>query len=195
MEMLEDQFGTLSALEEREVSYTNKVGNRRTSIVRCFEGYLKEYEVNESGTGREDLIKLLEACDNSRDQVLLLFLAETGVRPGELCGIKQMDFDWSKQRVYKRKGKALKTTAISAMMRRLKAKTGITVTGRKLRHYFATERWKGGWGIEMISRALGHRNLDVTRRYIDMDQEILAEATENIFQSNELYATIAGKLL
>src|SRR5699024_4549320 len=72
----------------------------------------------------------------------------------------------------KRKGKALKTTAVSAMMRRLKAKTGITVTGRKLRHYFATERWKGGWGIETISRALGHRNLDVTRRYIDMDQEV-----------------------
>ena len=75
------------------------------------------------------------------------------------------------------------------------AKTGITVTGRKLRHYFATERWKGGWGIEMISRALGHRNLDVTRRYIDMDQEVLAEATENLFQSNGMYATIAGKLL
>ena len=37
----------------------------------------------------------------------------------------------------------------------------------------------------MISRALGHRNLDVTRRYIDMDQEVLDEATEN-------YATIAG---
>ena len=164
-------------------------------------------------------------------------------------GIKQIDFDWSKQRVYvcsrihqenearakneeqrwatisnesllflcryvqeykdilirseylfvtltgKRKGKALKTTAVSAMMRRLKAKTGITVTGRKLRHYFATERWKGGWGIETISRALGHRNLDVTRRYIDMDQEVLAEATENLFQSNEMYATIAGKLL
>ena len=31
----------------------------------------------------------------------------------------------------------------------------------------------------MISRALGHRNLDVTRRYIDMDQEVLAEATES----------------
>ena len=41
---------------------------------------------------------------------------------------------------------------------------------------------------EMISRPLGHRNLDVTRRYIDMDQEVLDEATEN-------YATIAGKLL
>ena len=47
----------------------------------------------------------------------------------------------------------------------------------------------------MISRALGHRNLDVTRRYIDMDQEVLAEATENLFQLNEMYATIAGKLL
>ncbi len=40
----------------------------------------------------------------------------------------------------------------------------------------------------MISRALGHRNLYVTRRYIDLDQEVRAEATEN-------YATIAGKLL
>ena len=47
----------------------------------------------------------------------------------------------------------------------------------------------------MISRALGHRNLDVTRRYIDMDQEVLAETTVNLFQSNEMYVTIAGKLL
>ena len=43
----------------------------------------------------------------------------------------------------------------------------------------------------MISRALGHRNLDVTRRYIDMDQEILAEATENIFQLQT--ATFCGQ--
>lgn len=95
----------------------------------------------------------------------------------------------------KRKGKALKTNAVSAVMHRMKAKMGITVTGRKLWYYFATERWKGGWGIEMNSRALGHRNLDVTRRYIDIVQEVLAEATENLFQSNGMYATIAGKLL
>ena len=55
------------------------------------------------------------------------------------------------------------------MMRWLKNKMGITVAGRKLWHYFAIERWKGVWGIEMISRALGYWNLDVTRRYIDMD--------------------------
>jgi integrase len=55
----------------------------------------------------------------------------------------------------KRKGKALKTTAVSATMHRLKAKTGIFVTGRKLRHYFATEGWKGGWGIEIDQSGSG----------------------------------------
>ena len=84
--MLGDQFVTLSTLEEREVSYTNKVGNRRTRIVRHFEGYLKKYDVKESGKDREDLIKLVKACDNSRDQVLLLFLAETGFRPESFSG-------------------------------------------------------------------------------------------------------------
>lgn len=49
--------------------------------------------------------------------------------------------------------------------------------------------------MRLISRALGQRNLDVTRRYIDMEQEVLVEATENIFQSNGMYATITGKLL
>lgn len=93
LETLEDQFDALSVLEEREVSYVKKVGNWRTRIVRRFEEYLKEYEVKESGTDRENLIKLLEVCDNNRDQILLLFLAETGVRPGEFCGIKQIDFD------------------------------------------------------------------------------------------------------
>ena len=119
-----------------------------------------------------------------------MFLAETGVRPGELCGIKQIDFEWSKQRVYvcsrihqenearakneeqrwatisnesllflcryvqeykdilirseylfvtltgKRKGKALKTTAVSAMMRRLKAKTAPLPTRSATVHSF-----------------------------------------------------------
>ena len=67
-------------------------------------------------------------------------------------------------------------------------------TGRKSRHYFATECGKGGWGIEMISRALGHRNLDVTRRYVDIEKEVLDEATEKLLQSNGMEATIAGKL-
>ena len=93
LETLEDQFDALSVLEEREVSYVKRVGNWRTRIVRRFEEYLKEYEVKESGTDRENLIKLLEVCDNNRDQILLLFLAETGVRPGEFCGIKPIDFD------------------------------------------------------------------------------------------------------
>lgn len=50
-------------------------------------------------------------------------------------------------------------------------------------------------GMEMISRVLKHRNLDVTRRYIDTNREVLDEATKKLFRLNEMYATIAGKRL
>ena len=49
--------------------------------------------------------------------------------------------------------------------------------------------------MEMISRVLKHRNLDVTRRYIDTNREVLDEATKKLFRLNEMYATIAGKRL
>lgn len=70
----------------------------------------------------------------------------------------------------------------------------ICVTSHMLRHYFANERRKNGWSLELISQALGHRNLQTTINYLNISNEELVEASEELFRKNAaLY--MADKLL
>ena len=91
-------------------------------------------------------------------------------------------------------GQALTEDAVNAMLRRLQKKTQIKVTSHMLRHYFANERRKNGWSLELISQALGHRNLQTTINYLNISNEELVEASEELFRKNAaLY--MADKLL
>ena len=91
-------------------------------------------------------------------------------------------------------GSALTANAVSALLRRLTRKTGIKVTPHMLRHYFANERRKNGWALEVISKALGHKKLETTMDYINIGNEELADATDELFRKNKaLY--MADKLL
>jgi integrase/recombinase XerD len=42
--------------------------------------------------GTEDIVALVEACDNLRDRFLLVLLAETGMRIGQALGLRHCDF-------------------------------------------------------------------------------------------------------
>ena len=66
-------------------------------------------------------------------------------------------------------GQALTEDAVNAMLRRLQKKTQIKVTSHMLRRYFANERRKNGWSLELISQALGHRNLQTTINYLNIN--------------------------
>ena len=59
----------------------------------------------------------------------------------------------------KNAGRALTEDAVNAMLRRLQEKTQIEVTSHMLRHYFANERRKNRWSLELISQALVQRKL------------------------------------
>lgn len=51
----------------------------------------------------EEIIDILQACTNSRDQLLLLMIAETGFRIGEILGVdyaRDIDYQRKTIRVY-----------------------------------------------------------------------------------------------
>ena len=81
-------IGDVKVLENRDISYSSPVGVRFRRSIKTFRGYLP----NEESIGRtieEDKIKiLLEASDSIRNKLLILLLAETGFRIGEILGIR-----------------------------------------------------------------------------------------------------------
>ena len=61
----------------------------------------------------------------------------------------------------------------------------IKVTPHMLRHYFANARRKAGWKLELISQALGHRNIETTMRYLNISDEELIEVSEKFYGQHQ----------
>ena len=98
MEIQNEQFGTLKVLKNRVVSFANSKGVRMSTMCRMFRGYLPESEHYGRSIERDSIMLLLESCTNVRDQLLLLLMAETGFRIGEILGIRYgEDIDYSKK--------------------------------------------------------------------------------------------------
>ena len=229
----------LKVLAEVHLSYVNSIGRRSFLSCMTFPGYLKK-EMPIGRTIQKDRIQtLLHACTNARDRLLLLLLAETGYRIGEILGIRyasDLDLDTGEVRVRyrednengaraknaeertalispvavsaaatylaeqqkllltqeylfvilkgKTRGRPLTIESVYAMLRRLEKKTGIQATPHMLRHYFANERRKDGWGLELISKALGHRSIATTQRYLNIEAEELVQASEAYYEKH-----------
>lgn len=244
LEFQYDQLDNLKVLSSRVVSFTSSIGLRFNVVHRHFEGYLIEDEHIGHTIGRDNILILLEACTNCRDQLLLLLLAETGFRIGELLGVRyteDIDFDNRTIRVefrtdndnnvrakyaeYRRAkvsnetfeilmyylaeyrellehteylfvilsgatiGQAEKINTVYAMLKRLEQKTGVKATPHMLRHYFANERYESGWNIVLIQKALGHKQISTTEKYLDVDTDKLSKATDEYYKQNKsLYA-------
>lgn len=239
LELEEEQFGNLKVLSSHVVSFTNSVGVRFHLTRKQFKGYLKEDEHIGRTIEEENIRVLLEACSNVRDQLLLLLLAETGYRIGEILGVRYTkDIDYQKHTIkvkfrednangarakyaeYRRAKispdtfeilmyylsehrellknseylfvnlsgntrKPLNVGAVYAMLKRLKKKTNVEATPHMLRHYFANARKKSGWDILTISRALGHRHIETTRKYLNVGSEELIEASDKYYQKHK----------
>lgn len=100
MEIQNEQFGSLKVLRNRIVSFANSKGVRMSTMCRMFRGYLPESEHHGRSIERDSITVLLEACTNVRDQLLLLLMAETGFRIGEILGIRyEKDIDYSKKQI------------------------------------------------------------------------------------------------
>ena len=64
-------------------------------VMGAVKAYLKEEEHRGRTAKENQIITILQACTNRRDQLLLLMLAETGYRIGELLGVKYVkDIDY-----------------------------------------------------------------------------------------------------
>lgn len=90
--------GELKVLTEKEASYVNDVGVRFKRMVMHFNGYLPANEHRAREIAGDNLTKLLDACACLRDKILLMLLAETGMRIGELLGVNYVrDIDYEKR--------------------------------------------------------------------------------------------------
>jgi len=233
------QFDSLKVLIPRSTTVVNSIGVKKHVITHTFRGYLPKERHKGKSIKKDNIIILLKACTNVRNQLLLLLLAETGFRIGELLGIRyseDIDFEKHTLRVYFREGnenaarakyaeyreakisdetfdvlmfylatyrdvlkdtdylfvnlsgenygKALKSNAVYAILNELEKKTGVKVTPHMLRHYFADERRKNGWDILLISEALGHKNIETTRGYLNIENDELISANEAFYKKN-----------
>lgn len=235
-----EQFGTLKVLTKQSVSVANAVGVRKKVITQHFRGYLKEEEHRGKSIPQDKIVMLLEACPNVRDQLLLLLLAETGYRIGELLGVdytNDIDYQRCLIKVHFRDtnengarakyaeersaliskdtfdillyylaenrellkktnylfvnisgetaGQPLNVNAVYAMLRRLEKKTGVQATPHMLRHYFANQRRENGWDLPLISKALGHKQITTTIKYLDIKTDELVDASEEYYRKNQ----------
>ena len=80
-------YPPLKVLTYNQVTVANAVGVKRTMRFKSFNGYLKPKERNVRAAEEDEVIDILQCCTNIRDQLLLLMLAETGFRIGELLGV------------------------------------------------------------------------------------------------------------
>lgn len=237
--MYSEQFGELKIFKERTITFVNRTGVKRNIKRKVFDGFLKGERHYGKSIEQDDLLVLLRACTNYRDLMLLLLLAETGFRIGELLGVnytKDIDYEKRLIRVYFREdnengaraknaeyrsalvstdtfeilhyylseyrellkdtdylfisiagdsaGRPLNVNAVYAMLSRLEKKTGVEATPHMLRHYFANQRRKSGWDVPLISKALGHRNLETTINYLNIETSELVEASEEYYKKN-----------
>lgn len=91
----------LKVLSETQLIVRNSIGVKKVLNRKSFHGYLKETGHIGKTIEQDKIVILLQACANCRDQVLLLLLAETGFRIGEILGIRyDKDIDYKNHLIY-----------------------------------------------------------------------------------------------
>lgn len=121
-----EQYGSLRTLSYNQIVAVNEIGVKRVLRNHSFKGYLKEEESRGRSAKQEQIIIILQACTNIRDQLLLLLLAETGCRIGEILGInyiKDIDYRNRMIKVYFREDNENDARAKNAEYRKAKIMT------------------------------------------------------------------------
>lgn len=231
--------GDIRVLECRDITYSGMAGVKFSHSIKTFRGYLPSQH-SEGRTIEESKIKrILEATDSIRNKLLILLLAETGFRIGEILGIHYgTDIDFEKHTIkvefrddnvnfaraknaeYRRakisddtfeiltlyiaenrkvlqkseylfvnlhgktEGEPMNVNGVYSVLRCLEKKTGIKVTPHMLRRYFANERRKNGWSMDKISKALGHRQLATTERYMHVEDWEMEDVMDQYYEEH-----------
>ena len=122
LELAED-MGRLNVLYYDNFYAHDAVGVKRKMRFRAFKGYLRAEERNVRAAEHNEIIVLLRQCTNCRDQLLIMLLAETGYRIGEILGVdytKDIDYRNHSIRVYFRDDNENKARAKNAEYRKAK---------------------------------------------------------------------------
>lgn len=77
----------LRVLSYNQITVANAHGVKRTLRSKSFKGYMKAKERDVRAAEEVEIAEILSACTNTRDQLLLILLGETGFRIGELLGV------------------------------------------------------------------------------------------------------------
>lgn len=83
-----ENAGDVKVLESRDISYNGVAGVRFQRSIKIFRGYLPEEKSVGKTIEEKNIKKLLNASDSIRNKLLILLLAETGFRIGEVLGIR-----------------------------------------------------------------------------------------------------------
>ena len=79
---------------------SNSIGVGLQIKGKSFPGYLRGQDRRAKAISQDDIRKLVEAAPNIRDKLLILLLADTGARIGEILGIRYtQDIDFSRQAI------------------------------------------------------------------------------------------------
>lgn len=103
LELEYEQFGNLKVLYYDSFTTPNAVGVQKKIRFRSFKGYLKEEERKVKAAQHNEIIQILRACTNCRDQLLIMLISETGYRIGEILGVdytKDIDYQHHSIRIW-----------------------------------------------------------------------------------------------
>lgn len=101
IETLGLQNGALQVFSYNEIVTENSAGVIRILRLKTFKGYMRAEERNVRAAQEDEIITILQECTNCRDQLLILTLAETGFRIGELLGVDYTkDIDYQNKCIY-----------------------------------------------------------------------------------------------
>ena len=98
-----ENFPDLKVLDDATVGYTTTAGIRFKKNVKSFKGYLPKKTTKASSISEADIKILINACTSKRNKLLLLLLMETGMRIGELLGVRYTtDIDYGNRKIFVR---------------------------------------------------------------------------------------------
>lgn len=95
-----ENYGELKVLKDRSMTIHNNMGVSKKITGKTFRGYLVNDKTQGDSIAEENLKKLIDACTNIRDKLLLMMFAETGFRLGEILGIDYLsDIDYENRAI------------------------------------------------------------------------------------------------
>lgn len=98
-----ENFPDLKVLDDATIGYTTTVGIRFKKNVKSFKGYLPKKTTKASSISEADIKTLITACTSKRNKLMLLLLMETGLRIGELLGVRYTtDIDYDTRKIFVR---------------------------------------------------------------------------------------------